>query len=189
MDARPPLLKPKDPGCRQGFRRLSSPWDFNLLAAAADAPQRDACLHRPGSSAGRRFPFATQGWRGRSCRPARNERKVVFAVACARDVVAAFWDDVVRDALAGGEPHRTVPVLRRWFDGYRGSGRGAVTTSATPEPFIGALRVGLGMPRLVALGLNPGRADISLQGPGGVFACEYKKFGGLSAWAVTEPFA
>ena len=102
--------------------------------------------------------------------------------------MAAFWDDVVRDALAGREPHRSVPALRRWFRGYQGDGRGAVDTVASPEPYIGPLAVERGMPRLVALGLNPGRADIGFQGPGGVFAGEYEQLGGFSGWAVTEPY-
>jgi hypothetical protein len=63
-----------------------------------------------------------------------------------------------------------------------------VNTAASPEPYIGPLRVDHGMPRLVALGLNPGRADISFQGPGGMFASEYEQLGGFSAWAVTEPY-
>jgi Domain of unknown function (DUF4268) len=94
----------------------------------------------------------------------------------------------VRDALAGGEPHRTVPALRRWFDGYSGVGRGAVNAVATPEPYVGPLGVDRGVPRLVVLGLNPGRADLGFQGPGGVFAHEYQQLGGFSAWAVTEPY-
>jgi hypothetical protein len=40
----------------------------------------------------------------------------------------------------------------------------------------------------VALGLNPGPADIRFQGAGGVFAREYEEMGGFSAWAVTEPY-
>jgi hypothetical protein len=57
-----------------------------------------------------------------------------------------------------------VDVLRRWFDGYRGSGRGVVSTEASPEPYIGPLRTSHGNPRLVALGLNPTRGS---QLPGG----------------------
>lgn len=44
------------------------------------------------------------------------------------------------------------------------------------------------MPKLVALGLNPGEADLAFQGPGGVFADEYVRLGGFSAWAVTAPY-
>lgn len=105
-----------------------------------------------------------------------------------RDAVADFWDEVVRDALAGGEPHRADPALRRWFAGYRGAGRGAVTLEATPEPYIGPLATRHGTPRLIALGLNPGPADLRFQGPGGVFAGEYERLGGFSNWAVTEPY-
>ncbi len=105
-----------------------------------------------------------------------------------RDAVAAFWDEVVRDTLAGGEPHGTEPALRRWFAGYRGAGRGAVTVDATPEPYIGPLATHHGRPRLVALGLNPGPADLRFQGRGGVFAEEYERLGGFSNCAATEPY-
>jgi hypothetical protein len=109
-------------------------------------------------------------------------------VACARDAVADFWDGVIREALVGGDPHRRMPVLRRWFDAYRGAGRGVVSTAASPEPYIGPLRTRFGSPRLVALGLNPGPADLSFQAAGGVFAREYEQHGGFSAWAVSEPY-
>jgi len=105
-----------------------------------------------------------------------------------RDAVAAFWDEVVRNALAGGEPHRDVPSLKRWFSGYRGAGRGTVSVDASPEPYIGPLATRLGTPRLIALGLNPGPADLRFQGRSGVFAREHERVGGFSAWAVTEPY-
>ena len=105
-----------------------------------------------------------------------------------RDAVAEFWDEAVRDAAAGAEPHRTDPALRRWFDGYRGAGRGAVITDATPEPYVGPLATRHGSPRLIALGLNPGPADLYFQAPGGVFTGEYERLGGFSNWAVTEPY-
>lgn len=102
--------------------------------------------------------------------------------------MAAFWDEVVRDTLAGAEPHRTDPALRRWFAGYRGVGDGAVMIDATPEPYIGPLATRHGTPRLIALGLNPGPADLRFQGRGGAFASEYERLGGFSNWAVTEPY-
>lgn len=105
-----------------------------------------------------------------------------------RDVVVEYWDAVVRDWLSGRSPHRVRPELRRWFSAYVGSGRGAVTGDASPEPYIGPLASKHGMPRLVALGLNPGEADLAFQGPSGVFALEYQRLGGFSDWAVTEPY-
>jgi hypothetical protein len=104
-----------------------------------------------------------------------------------RDAVAAFWDEVVGDAVAGGEPHRDVASLARWFGAYRGGGRGAVDLDASPEPYIGPLATRFDEPRLIALGLNPGPADVRLQGRGGEFAREYERLGGFAAWAVTEP--
>jgi hypothetical protein len=105
-----------------------------------------------------------------------------------RDVVADFWDEVVGGALVSGAPHRADPALRRWFAGYRGVGDGAVTVDATPEPYIGPLATRHGNPRLIALGLNPGPADLRFQGRGGLFAGEYERLGGFSSWAVSEPY-
>jgi hypothetical protein len=102
--------------------------------------------------------------------------------------VAAFWDEVVSDALVGVQPRGTDPALRRWFAGYRGAGPGAVLTEATPEPYIGPLATRHGTPRLIALGLNPGPADLRFQGRGGAFASEYERLRGFSNWAVTEPY-
>jgi hypothetical protein len=62
-----------------------------------------------------------------------------------------------------------------------------VNVNASPEPYIGPLATRFGVPRLIALGLNPGPADLHFQGRGGVFAREYERLGGFSAWAVTEP--
>ena len=106
----------------------------------------------------------------------------------ARDSVATFWDEVVAEAAAGEAPHRTREELRRWFGAFAGEGRGAVDEMAMPEPYIGPLAQRHGDPRLVALGLNPGRSDLHFQGPDGVFAHEYGSRGGFSTWAVSEPY-
>lgn len=105
-----------------------------------------------------------------------------------RDDVAVYWDEVVTEWLEGRAPHSERPELRRWFGAYAGAGRGAVTTVASPEPYIGPLAVRHGTPKLVALGLNPGEADLAFQGPVGVFAQEYARLGGFSAWAATAPY-
>jgi hypothetical protein len=105
-----------------------------------------------------------------------------------RDHVAAYWDEVIADWADGRLPHEERSELRRWFQAYSGLGRGAVSTLASPEPYIGPLSSQQGTARVVALGLNPGEADLAFQGPGGVFAREYVQLGGFSAWAVTAPY-
>ena len=101
-----------------------------------------------------------------------------------RDGVADFWDEVIAAWSRGDHPHEHEP-LRTWFSGYRGTGRGAVTVDASPEPYIGPLATRHGQPRLVTLGLNPGAADLDFQGRSGKFADEMKRF---SDWAVTAPY-
>lgn len=112
---------------------------------------------------------------------------VVDGVA-SRDEVAAYWDEVVSEWRDGRAPDLQRPELRRWFVAYAGEGRGAVTAAASPEPYIGPLASRHGTPKLVALGLNPGKADLTFHGPGGVFAQEYARLGGFSAWAMTAPY-
>lgn len=87
-------------------------------------------------------------------------------------------------------PHRTsiTATFADGFSSYAGSGRGAVTTQALPEPYIGPLDPVHGEPRVVALGLNPGEADPAFQGRDGVFAREMTERSGYAAWAVTEPY-
>jgi hypothetical protein len=63
-----------------------------------------------------------------------------------------------------------------------------VTADALPEPYIGPLDPAAGEPRLVALGLNPGEADLVFQGPQGIFAQEMADAGGYASWAVSEPY-
>lgn len=105
-----------------------------------------------------------------------------------RREVASFWDDVVRSFFAGGSPHLELPELRRWFAVYAGKGRGVVTTEAFPEPYIGPLSPEAGEPRVVALGLNPGEADLAFQGRSGVFRWEIDAWGGFARWAVSAPY-
>ena len=54
----------------------------------------------------------------------------------------------MRDTLAGGEPYRTDPPLRRSFAGYRGAGDGAVMIDATPEPTSDRLPPAMARPGL-----------------------------------------
>ncbi|MDX6244537.1 MAG: hypothetical protein QOE76_2260 [Frankiales bacterium] len=104
-----------------------------------------------------------------------------------RDDVAAHWDDVVARFFKSEDPHRNDGELAEWFSGYAGAGRGTVTTEAFPEPYLGPLSTAAGQPRVVALGLNPGEADLRFQGRDGVFAGEIAERG-FSQWAVTEPY-
>src|SRR5437762_3196655 len=102
--------------------------------------------------------------------------------------VAAFWNRVVARFFEGGEPHVENPDLRMWRSAYSGGGAGTVTTEAFPEPYIGPLAPEDGEPRVVALGLNPGPADLNFQGRKGVFEREIQDSGSFAKWAVTEPY-
>jgi hypothetical protein len=62
-----------------------------------------------------------------------------------------------------------------------------VVTDASPEPYIGPLAKRFGAPRLIALGLNPGPADLRFQGHDGLFSREIAD-GRYSDWAVTAPY-
>lgn len=105
-----------------------------------------------------------------------------------RTDVANFWDQAVSRFFAGEQPHLDNLGFRQWHAAYRGEGRGEVTTEAFPEPYIGPLSPERGEPRLVALGLNPGEADLDFQGRGGVFEREIIKHGSYAAWAITTPY-
>lgn len=105
-----------------------------------------------------------------------------------RKDVAAFWDQTVSDFFAGKQPHVDDPFLQRWHSAYSGGGRGTVTTDAFPEPYIGPLSPEHGEPILVALGLNPGEADLEFQGREGIFQGEILRYGSYSAWANTAPY-
>src|SRR4051812_2819172 len=105
-----------------------------------------------------------------------------------RTDIARFWDVTVAAFFAGRAPHQEHHDLRRWFAAYAGSSRGAVTDAAFPEPYIGPLDPAHGQPRLVALGLTPGEADLGYQGRHGVFKQEIARAGGYAAWAAPEPY-
>lgn len=76
-----------------------------------------------------------------------------------------MWNTVVGAWAAG---HREIPSqLQAWAASYSGTGDGAVELGAFPEPYIGALATGT--PSVVMLGLNPGAADLALQGADGSF--------------------
>ena len=96
--------------------------------------------------------------------------------------VSQFWDTVVAEFLDG----RTVPSqLEPWASSYRGTGEAAVQRDALPELFLGPLT----KPRGVFLALNPGEADLSFQGRGGIFAKEIRQeYGSYSAWAASWPY-
>ena len=102
----------------------------------------------------------------------------------ARERVAGFWDDVIGGWMAGADP--MPDPLTSWFGGYQGHGVGAVTREAFAEPWVGPM---LGDPRLIVLGLNPGRADLDYQGRSGLFAEEMRNVSGFTEWAATAPYS
>jgi hypothetical protein len=79
-------------------------------------------------------------------------------MAGARGRIADFWDEVTAAWLAGKDP--LPDPLPRWYASYEGRGDGRVTRDAFAEPYVGDLR---GTPRMVILGLNPGRACLDFQ--------------------------
>lgn len=97
--------------------------------------------------------------------------------------VVGFWDEHVAAWLAGEDP---MPApLPDWFASYQGKGMGAVTRSGFPEPYAGAI---LASPRMVVLGLNPGRHYPQFQARDGVFAQEIRQLGSYSDWMATTPY-
>jgi 5-methylcytosine-specific restriction endonuclease McrA len=104
-------------------------------------------------------------------------------MAGARGRIADFWDELTAAWLAGEDP--LPDPLPRWYASYEGHGDGQVTRDAFAEPYVGDLR---GTPRIVILGLNPGRACLDFQGRDGIFACEIRERGSYSAWAATFPY-
>ncbi len=58
-------------------------------------------------------------------------------MASARERVRQFWDAHVDDWLTGDDP--MPEPLRRWYDSYRGRGRGLVTRDGFVEPYQGVL--------------------------------------------------
>src|SRR3954465_5170421 len=91
----------------------------------------------------------------------------ILLPATARRRVADFWDRITDEWLAGGDP--MPEPLPRWDASYSGRGDGRVPRDGFAEPYFGDLR---GSPRLVTLGLNPGRFVPELQTRGGTFADE-----------------
>jgi len=85
----------------------------------------------------------------------------------ARERVADFWDDVLARWIDGREHLR--PPLPDWLASYSGTGKGAVDLSHYPDPYVGDLRGATHDPRLVVLGLNPGKGHPPLQGQGGLW--------------------
>jgi hypothetical protein len=99
-----------------------------------------------------------------------------------RGELAHLWDDVISSWLAGEDPMPDPPPAMVWSD--TGRGHGEVTRDAFAEPYVGDLR---GTPRMVRLGLNPGRAEPDFQARQGIFAREIRCHGSCSAWAATWP--
>lgn len=97
------------------------------------------------------------------------------------------WDRHVERFLEGGHPETEDADLSRWLSAYSGTGLGALQLDAMPEPFTGGLGVTSIEPTIVRLGLNPGGADMVMQGRNGVFAQEIRQLGSYSAWAATAP--
>jgi hypothetical protein len=101
----------------------------------------------------------------------------------ARNWLADFWDDHTERWLAGEDP--MPEPLPRWYDSFKGRGRGEVIRDAFPEAYGGDLR---GTPRVVILGLNPGGADLRFQGRNGIFANEIRQLGSYSKWTASVPY-
>lgn len=106
-----------------------------------------------------------------------------LTVAGARGRIADFWDEVTAAWLAGEDP--LPDPLPRWYASYDGRGYGQVNRDAFAEPYVGDLR---GTPRMVILGLNPGRACLDFQGPSGIFAREIRERGSYAEWAAASPY-
>jgi hypothetical protein len=100
-----------------------------------------------------------------------------------RGRIADFWDELTAAWLDGEDP--LPDPLPRWYDSYKGRGDGEVTRDAFAEPYVGDLR---GAPRMVILGLNPGRACLDFQGRNGFFAREIRERGSYSQWAAPFPY-
>ncbi|MEE6263058.1 anti-phage DNA glycosylase Brig1 [Plantactinospora sonchi] len=101
----------------------------------------------------------------------------------ARVSIAAFWDAHTTTWLDGEDP--LPEPLADWFDSYAGAGAGAVTRDGLAEPYHGDL---LGKPRMVVLGLNPGRFQRKFQARDGLFAAEIRRYGSYREWAATFPY-
>jgi hypothetical protein len=98
----------------------------------------------------------------------------------ARDHVIERWDAYIRGWLADASQPRLPAPLDAWFASYSGN----VTADAMPEPYMGRWDAA----KLVTLGINPGGADLEMQGRDGVFARQIAELGSYSAWAATDPY-
>lgn len=100
-----------------------------------------------------------------------------------RTDTADMWDAVLRAWSVGT---RDIPEhLLPWSRAYRGAGEGAIELDAFPEPYTGNLATGT--PSMVLLGLNPGQADLSFQGPAGTFTREVARRS-YRHWAAGGPY-
>jgi hypothetical protein len=104
----------------------------------------------------------------------------------ARRRVAEYWDEHVAAWMAGDNP--LPEALARWFASYEGGGAGQVTREGFPEPYVGDLLGQVTTPRMVILGLNPGRYHPQFQARDGIFANEIRQYGCYSVWARTGPY-
>lgn len=95
--------------------------------------------------------------------------------------VVSFWDDVTRRWLAGDDT--LDEQLQAWWESYSGRGDGAPTRDVFAEPYVGSFL----RPRLVMLGLNPGRAVPRLQARGGVYSEAIRRTS-YSTWAASDPY-
>lgn len=105
----------------------------------------------------------------------------------ARKRVAAFWDAHVEEWLSGGDPMPS--PLPRWFESYQGVGPGKPTRDGFPEPYPGDLRGAEHTPRMVVLGLNPGKYREKFQSRDGIFAREIREeYRSYSKWQTSCPY-
>ncbi len=100
--------------------------------------------------------------------------------------VAGYWDEHIATWLAGKDPMGD--PMPAWFASYRGRGTGEVTRDGFPEPYSGDLLGLVRSPRLVVLGLNPGRYYPHFQSREGIFANEIRQHGCYSKWMTTGPY-
>lgn len=107
-------------------------------------------------------------------------------MGAARQRVAAYWDEHVGRRLAGEDP--LDDGLSGWFASYEGRGDGAADRDGMVEPYTGDLRRLVTTPRVVILGLNPGRYYPQFQSRSGVFADEIREQGSYSRWMTTGPY-
>lgn len=103
-----------------------------------------------------------------------------------RERMAGYWDEHVARWLAGDD--LLDEGLSLWYASYEGRGDGVVDREGMVEPYTGDLRGLVTTPRVVILGLNPGRYYPQFQSRGGVFADEIREQGSYSRWMTTGPY-